>query len=142
MITIPAPSPYKLDVALANAGYSVHQHLENGVLSWVYDTTQETAIQAFINSYDPIKLAFPDIEQVVSDLIDAKAVAKGYKDAAGCVSYLNSGNATWKADAASLSSWRDACWTQVFALEASVTSGTTPLPSVEQVVAGLPPAPW
>lgn len=80
------------------------------------------------------------IEAAVQLAIDQKAQAKGYADAATCISYMNSSNATWKADATALNAWRDAVWTYTFAQEA-----LTPLPTAAAVVAALPTAttePW
>jgi hypothetical protein len=78
-----------------------------------------------------------DINDAVQAALDEKARAKGYKDAATCISYMSSTNAAWKADAAAMNTWRDLSWAYAFTQEALAT-----LPAPAAVVAGLPTAPW
>lgn len=78
------------------------------------------------------------LEQAVQQYIDSKAQAKGYDTAASCISYLNSTNATWQADAAAMNTWRDAVWGYCYANAASATPSTT----WAQLLPLLPAAPW
>ena len=78
-----------------------------------------------------------DISTAVQGELDSKAQAKQYQDCATCISYLNSSNATWSADAKAMNTWRDEVW--AYALQQEALS---PLPSVASVIAGLPAAPW
>ncbi len=82
------------------------------------------------------------LEGAVQQYLDQKAQVRGYDSAASCISYLNSSNATWKADATAMNTWRDAVWGLCFANEASVKAGTTPMPTAAQLIADLPAAPW
>lgn len=82
------------------------------------------------------------LENDVQAYLDSKAAAKGYSNAASCISYLNSGNATWKADATAMNTWRDAVWTFCFANSAGVKTGASPVPTWAQLLAALPAAPW
>jgi hypothetical protein len=77
------------------------------------------------------------IDIVVQGALDKKAQAKGYADAATCISYLNSSNADWAADANKMNIWRDKVWAYVFGQEQLL-----PLPTPAEVEAGLPAAPW
>lgn len=82
------------------------------------------------------------LEGAVQQYLDQKAQAKGYDSAASCISYLNSSNATWKADATAMNTWRDDVWNFCFTNEANVKAGTTPMPTSAQLIAALPAAPW
>ena len=91
----------------------------------------------------------PTVQEQVAQLeidvqlyIDSKARAKGYDNANSCISYLNSGNATWKADAAAMNTWRDAVWTFCYNSAGSISVGTVPVPTKDQLLAALPAAPW
>ena len=101
--------------------------------------TWDTAASAWVADIAPALLS---LEQKVQQYLDQKAQAKGYDSAASCISYLNSSNATWKADAIAMNTWRDDVWNFCFTNEASVKAGTTPLPTSTQLIAALPAAPW
>ena len=78
------------------------------------------------------------LESAVQNYIDSKAQAKGYDSANSCISYLNSSNAVWKADAAAMNTWRDAVWGFCYTDASSATPSTTW--AVLQPL--LPGAPW
>jgi hypothetical protein len=78
------------------------------------------------------------IESEVQTYIDSKAKAKGYDSTNSCISYLNSTNATWKADAVAMNAWRDAVWDYCYTNAASATPSTT----FAQLQPLLPTAPW
>ena len=79
-----------------------------------------------------------ELESAIQSYIDSKAQAKGYDSANSCISYINSSNPTWKADATAMNTWRDAVWGAAYADQASATPSTT----WTQVQAILPVAPW
>jgi hypothetical protein len=82
------------------------------------------------------------LEAAVQVYIDSKALAKGYDSANSCISYLNSSNATWKADATAMNTWRDAVWTFCYNSKSAVSVGSIPMPTSAQLIAALPAAPW
>ena len=122
---------------------SLHDDMGGAALSlqnWPQGMTKLTAAQADAIQNPPLTLA-----QVTASLIaqtqsyiDSKAVAKGYDSANSCISYLNSANLTWKAEAASMLAWRDAVWSACYANAAKVTATTT----WAQLLLLLPAAPW
>lgn len=78
------------------------------------------------------------LEDGVQNYLDAKAKAKGYDSASRCIGYLNSTNATWKSEATLMNAWRDAAWAYCANLEQTETSP----PTLDQLIAKLPAAPW
>jgi len=108
--------------------------------SWPKGMTQATAAQ--VQAIQNPSLTQAQVQAVldtdVQAYIDSKATAKGYDSAASCLSYLNSSNATWKADAVAMNSWRDAVWGYCFMNATSATPSTT----WAQLQPLLPAAPW
>jgi hypothetical protein len=78
------------------------------------------------------------LESDVQSYLDSKAQIKGYDSAASCISYLNSTNTAWKADATAMNSGRDAVWSYCYTNTASATPSTT----WAQLQPLLPAAPW
>lgn len=68
--------------------------------------------------------------------LDAVAQSWGYDSMVSAVSYVNSTNAQYKAEAEALIAWRDAYWTEAYTIEA----GTLPATS-DAFIAELPAAP-
>lgn len=81
--------------------------------------------------------AFAAIDSAVQAALDKKAKERGYDNADRCISYRNSSNTLWAADATAMELYRDACWSHTIAQEA-----LSQTPNAEAVVAGLPAAPW
>ena len=85
----------------------------------------------------------PDREQTIAQYeaaaqenLDSVAKQWGYSSIVAAVSYVNSTNDQYKADALALIAWRDAYWTKAYEIE----SGTLPKTAAE-FVALLPKAP-
>jgi hypothetical protein len=90
----------------------------------------------------------PTPEQVMSftitaiqNLLDITAQDHGYDNIRSVISYNGSKVPKWKAEALRAQEWRDDCWLQAQTIQATFLSGG-PLPTVEQVVAQMPPANW
>ena len=78
-----------------------------------------------------LKAIDAQLEAQVQAYIDAKAQTKGYDSANSCISYLNSSNATWKADATAMNTW-----TYCYSNTPTVTTTWETLQPL------LPAAPW
>ncbi len=109
---------------------------------------QTTGAQEVVTAIGPIPSGFglsaptlpptaAEISNAVQLALDEKAKVKQYQGCATCISYLNSGNTTWAADAKAMNTWRDQVW--AYALQQEAIS---PPPSVASVIAGLPTPPW
>jgi hypothetical protein len=93
-------------------------------------------------AYDPPEPAPPTIEgysAAVQAHLDAAARARLYTDGNSLATYTASTNPQWAAEAQAFVAWRDAVWQQVYAMWASPPD---PVPSPEEVVAGLPVIEW
>lgn len=93
----------------------------------------------------PAQVPGPTLAQVTATLeaatqayLDAVAARKGYDSANSCISYINSTNAAWKADAAAMNTWRDSVWAICIANTPNIIVTTT----WANVLALLPAAPW
>jgi hypothetical protein len=91
----------------------------------------------------------PDQEQVridttnaIQNLLDSTALAHGYDDLRSTISYVGSSVPKWNAEGVRAKAWRDECWTKAYEIQEAVKAGTIPLPSVEEVLAQMPPANW
>lgn len=105
-------------------------------------------ISADINGY-PILVAQPEptTEQVIARYeaaldarLDAVAQADRWRDRftfAVRAGYEN----PWQTKAKAFGTWMDECNVQAYALLAAVTAGTAELPTVEDFIAAMPPAP-
>ena len=108
----------------ANSDYQAY-------LSWV----------AAGNTADPVPVpgilsVAASMELAVQAWIDATAQGNGYADANTCVSYFNSSNALWSADAQAMVAWRDLVWAACYAMEQGMlTAPPNPLPTAAQVIA-------
>ena len=78
----------------------------------------------------------------VQNLIDTTAQSRRYDNALSCATYATSTNTGYKAEALAFVAWRDAVWASVYATQAAVEAGTQTPPTVEQLLAGLPPMVW
>ena len=75
-------------------------------------------------------------------LLDTTAQTRNYDDMHSLVSYLNSTNATFKAEAEAGNAWRDAVWDTGNSIMAQVQNGTMAAPTVAAFLAMLPTFTW
>ena len=78
---------------------------------------------------------------IVQGLIDTCAQRQGYADGVACMTYINSSNPAWKAQATSFGTWRDAMWAEAYAIQAAVAAGQ-PAPVTSAFLALLPTMAW
>jgi hypothetical protein len=87
---------------------------------------------AFIDAGTPLLEAY----------IDNVATQEQYNDAVSCASYVNSTNATWKAQATAFIAWRDSVYTYVIAQETLMQSGARSIPTFAEFQTELPVITW
>ena len=75
-------------------------------------------------------------ESAAQNNLDTIAQSWGYNSIVSAISYLNSTNAQYKAEATALNEWRDAYWAEAYILEAETLPSTA-----AEFVAALPAAP-
>ena len=80
-----------------------------------------------------------DYRAAVQVHLDAAAQSRLYTDGNSLATYAASTNPQWAAEAQAFVAWRDAVWAQVYGMWASPPD---PVPSPEEVVAGLPLIEW
>jgi hypothetical protein len=78
--------------------------------------------------------------QIINEQVESYARSRGYNDAASFASYTSSTVPDWAAEAKAFVEWRDAVWVAAYTQMAAVQQGA-PLPTAEELVASLPPAP-
>ncbi|TBW33345.1 hypothetical protein EYW49_20515 [Siculibacillus lacustris] len=82
------------------------------------------------------------MQSAVGRFVQSQARGRGYDGAESCASYVASTNATWSAEAKAFVAWRDAVWASALATLAAVRSGAEAVPTVDAVLAALPPLVW
>lgn len=88
---------------------------------------------------EPAPLTQEDYRRAVQAHIDAAAQARLYDSGVSLASYVASTNEAWAAEAQAFIAWRDAVWSQVYALWAAPPD---PAPTIEALIASLPAIVW
>lgn len=83
-----------------------------------------------------------DIESVTADHVYDMARSKGYDSPEACVSYLNSTNHVWKAEATKFNVWRDRVWDRCHAMLRDIESGAIDKPDIDSYIRSLPKLSW
>lgn len=78
----------------------------------------------------------------VQNMLDAFAKTRGYDSIISAASYASSAVPQFAAEAATCVAVRDAMWGACYAIMSAVQAGTRPLPTIEAVIAELPPPSW
>lgn len=97
--------------------------------SWIDEEAAQLAADLAAQKLD-------DIENAIDALILSKAKGK-YNSVVSCITYLNSSNPQWRAEAQAFLSYRDAVWLYVIGELAKVELGTRTLPTPEDAVAEI-----
>lgn len=86
---------------------------------------------------------FSVIQANIQALLDRTAAEKNYDNIFTALTYLNSTNPTFKAEAEALRDWRDDIWTRCYAYLADVEAGKEEMPSSwTEVEEKLPKFTW
>lgn len=78
----------------------------------------------------------------VQKLMDKTVQARGYDDVFTCISYVNSTDDTFKAEANAVLQWRDLVWRKCYEILADVEAGKRTVPSEAELLAELPKLEW
>ena len=81
------------------------------------------------------------VSSKVGALMNYTAKSKGYDNSYSLVGYVNSSNATWKAEADVFVNWRDSVWEAVFIEYSAIDSGGN-IPDEDVFIASLPQIEW
>ena len=81
-------------------------------------------------------------EVAIQSAMDAYAKFWGYDNVVSAITYLNSTNSQWKAEAQALNAWRDSVWLWANAQLVAITANPSLMPTdIQAFVAGIPKAP-
>jgi hypothetical protein len=117
----------------------IHQVLDSGV---VREATPEEAAEIEARQVEAAKPAVPQYVAAVQAMLDAKAQERHYDNILSACTYATSTNAKFQAEGQACVEWRDAVWAECYALMDKVMSHMQPQPSVEELLAMLPPMVW
>lgn len=78
----------------------------------------------------------------IQQRLDYMASLKEYDDAASVVSYIQSTDPTFRAQAVKFNAWRDACWATARKIREDVQAGKRPRPTYAEVMALIPSFEW
>ena len=79
--------------------------------------------------------------QAIQEHLDRKSFERGYSGSISLVSYSNSTNETWKAEAESFIAWRDAVYAYALEVLNGVQQGGQP-PELNDFMSGMPAMAW
>lgn len=86
---------------------------------------------------------FLQFSPFIENFIDSIAIARGYGNSLYCLSYINSSNTQWKADAITFNTWRDSLWVYIEQQKTLIQNGTRPIPaSLSQLTSEFPAIVW
>jgi hypothetical protein len=74
--------------------------------------------------------------------LDATAQTRGYDNTYTCLSYLNSTDEQWRRESNAFNAWRDSVWRKAHEILNAFMAGKIEQPTVEEVIAQLPPIDW
>lgn len=83
-----------------------------------------------------------EITDAVMQMMDEFVATRNYSSMLSCVSYAQSTNPQFAAEAAYAISWRDDVWENCYQILSAVQNNLRPVPTVEQVLSELPVPTW
>ena len=87
-----------------------------------------------------------EIQKMLTDgvqaYMDKKAQERRYDDIFTAISYVNSSDPVFAAEASALLLWRDQVWRLCYTMLDEVKAGVRPIPSVTELLAELPKFEW
>lgn len=115
---------------------------EDGSIEWQREAPADYDQQRVDALYAELELGAikKRLEAVVQEHLDATAVALGYTSIVSACSYAGAEN-PYQEEAKALLAWRAAVWAACYDIEREVRNGRLAVPSKDQLIAMLPPAP-
>jgi hypothetical protein len=93
--------------------------------------------------FHPATIPAPTVAQyeaAVQSMLDAKAHAFSYDNIASACTYAGDADSVFNDQGTKLKAWRSACWRACYT-ELAAVQGGAPQPSIDQLLAMLPPSP-
>lgn len=136
-------SPATVEAYATSHGYLPVQYTDSPGewYSSSYSASATAITQVWTEWSDTEKI--PAIQSNVQMLLDSTAAERNYDNIFTALTYLESKNPKFAAEAAALRDWRDEMWTECYAYLAQVEAGTITIPdNWEAVKTELPAFEW
>lgn len=124
-----------------DADYDASQSINDFDIYWAGTAPNDTDFHASATDLQTKELLL-SYEESLHNHINFKAQEKGYSDAMSCVSYVNSTNPTWSAEAIQFNSWRDSCWEYAINIKEQVNAGSISPPNISDFLNNIPVLNW
>ena len=141
---------YKYPGQIQKGNVSFSQKSENEIViySWTVPnepqpTEQELIDYGIIHERSiEINALSITVSAIAQSIIDSTAQIKSYANGLSCASYVTSTNLQWKNESIAFIDWRDSVWNYLYALLAEISGGSAPIPTVQQIIDGIPEIIW